>query len=186
MSGSLGRLSRVAGAALVLLAGCASAPPVQIVQFPRPVTVAQPPVQKWLDWRAGVMTLDASQVGSGLAAMGDPSSVDERFYFALLNQQTDDYDAWVVARDVYRQLGEDQALSPGQRQLAGILEQDAQGRINAFQRYEQLQRQYRDLQQHYEQAQRQMIELRQQNALLEEKIKAITDLEATISERREN
>ena len=132
------------------------------------------------------MTLDASQVGSGLAAMGDPSSVDERFYFALLNQQAPEYDAWVIARDVYRQLGRDQALLPGQRQLAGILEQYTQARINAAQRQERLQQDARDLQQQYQQVQRQVSELRERNRLLEEKIRAIADLEASISERRED
>ena len=96
----------------------------------------------------------------------------------MLNQKTPAYRNWIQARDVFRQLRESDQLSAEQRQLAAVFEEYNQNRINWHERYGLLQEQYGDLQEQLDSAQA-------DKALLEQKIQAITDLEAAISTRKE-
>lgn len=118
------------------------------------------------------MGMNAEQLTISLAAIAQPASTDELFYYGLLKQGTQSYDDWVFARDIFRQLRQNETLPVEQQQFAGIFEEHIQARINAYHRQEALQKQLSDIQ--------------QQNVLLEDKIKAITDLEATISTRKED
>ena len=179
MSGSLTRWRLLAAALGLVLAGCTGQPPVAIPAPQPSVKIAPPAVQKWLRWQESVSTMTDAQLATALEGMAAPGNANQRFYYALLQQQANDYDSWVSARDTLRQLRQDEALAPGQRQLAGILERYNQSRINWFHSRDELRQQYEVLRQ-------QVTELQEQNSLLEKKIQAITDLEATISTRKEH
>ena len=164
---------------LMVLAGCASQEAsLPVVEAQSPAKVAPPPVHKWLRWLDSVATMNESQLLSALEGMAKPGNANQLFYHGLLTQQSDNYDSWVSARDIFRQLGQDQALTTAQRQLAGMLERYNQSRINWFHSRDELRGQYEALQQRVN-------DLQVENSLLERKIQAITDLEATISTRRE-
>jgi hypothetical protein len=75
-------------------------------------------------------------------------------------------------------LDEDTSLDEEQRSLAAILERYNQSRINWY-----LQR--RQLLENYETLQAELDSSREENKLLEQKLKAITDLETSISTRME-
>jgi hypothetical protein len=171
MSRSLAHLPLLTATLLVLLAGCASQAPVDVVAGPSPAQVAPLPVQQWLEWQDSVSKLSAPQLATALETAANTGEPNEIFYFGLLRQQADDYQSWVAARDIFRQLQQDEALTPAQRQLSGILERYNQSRINWFHSRDELRQRYEALQ--------------QQNRLLEQKIQAITDLEATMSTRKE-
>ena len=68
--------------------------------------------------------------------------------------------------------------SERRRRLAGLLERFNQSRINWFHSRDELRIEYESLQQ-------ETAALKEQNTLLEQKIQAITDVEATISTRKE-
>ncbi len=178
MPRSLANLSVLAATLLVLLAGCASQAPVDVAAGPAPAQAAPLPVQQWLEWQDSVSALNAPQLASALETAARSEEANQLFYYGLLRQQADDYQSWVAARDIFRQLQQDQALTPAQRQLAGILERYNQSRINWFHSRDDLRRQYETLQQ-------QASELQEQNSLLQQKIQAITDLEATLKTRKE-
>jgi DNA repair exonuclease SbcCD ATPase subunit len=146
--------------------------------YPPAPTIIQSPVREWLAWQAQLAALESSDIEAQLANLAAPATADQRFYYALLNQETARYDNWVTARDFFRQLHLDNSLQAEQRELAGLMEQYNQKRINWHHRHEQLQQRYRELEDHLRQ-------LQQQNTLLEQQIQAITDLEETISTRRE-
>jgi len=168
----------LAATLLVLLSGCASQAPVEVAASPPPAKAAPLPVQQWLEWQDSVSTLDAPQLASALETTAKNGEPNKLFYYGLLRQQTDDYQSWVAARDIFRQLQQDEALTPAQRQLAGMLERYNQSRINWFHSRD-------DLRQQYEALQQQASELQEQNSLLQQKIQAITDLEATLKTRAE-
>jgi len=125
-----------------------------------------------------VSTMSPDQLETALEGMATPDSTGQLFYYGLLRQQTDAYDSWVAARDIFRELRQNDTLSSAQRQLAGLLERYNQSRINWFHRREELRQQNDSLQ-------AQLNQLQEQNTLLEQKIQAITDLESTISTRKE-
>ncbi|MDO8863745.1 hypothetical protein Q6D67_18795 [Haliea sp. E1-2-M8] len=129
------------------------------------------PLAHWLGLQAAVVTMSVGQVEAVLESMPRPEGADQLFCFGLLHHQSQTYNGWMQARDVFRLLSQDEALPDELRQVAGILEAFNQSRINAHQRYAQLQQQ--------------IDELEQQKQLLDEKIQAITDLEAAISTRKE-
>lgn len=157
------------------LSGCASQAPV-VVEVDRPVPAKPAPVLKWLRWQESVSTMNASQLSTILEGMAQPGNANQRFYYGLLNQQSEAYDRWVIARDIFRDLQSDEALSSRQKQLADLLESYNQNRINSFHAQLELRRQNNALSQ-------QLAELQEQNRLLEQKIEAITELESTISTR---
>ena len=96
----------------------------------------------------------------------------------FVNQQLVTYGAWVQARDAFRLLREDEELSEEQRQLVAILQAYNQTRINWYQRQSELLNRHAELQQ-------QLDEAEQDKLVLEQKIQALTDLEAAISTRKE-
>ncbi|MFO7549995.1 MAG: hypothetical protein R6W80_01205 [Haliea sp.] len=160
----------------LVVTACVSPTPAPIELLPPPTPDEVPVVPDsrltyWLGLRNSVVKLSAEQVKAVLESMPRPESADHLYYSGLLHQQSQTYNGWVQARDVFRVLHQDEALSEQLRQLAGILEAYNQNRINAHQRYTQLQQQ--------------IDELEQQKQLLDEKIQAITDLEAAMSTRKE-
>ena len=160
------------------LAACTTPPPV-IIAPPEPAAKPQTvPVQRWLRWQDAVSTMSDEQLSSALEGTAKPNNANQSFYYGLLRQQADSYDDWVEARDIFRQLAEEEEITRGQRRLAGLLERYNQSRINWYQSRDELRLEYEELE-------AKAAAMQEQNQLLEQKIKAITDLEATISTRKE-
>lgn len=159
----------------ILVSACAispgQAPVTPLPPAPIEARLISSPLQRWLELQAEVMAMTAEQAAAALASLSRPEAADQLFQFGLLHQASATYNGWMQARDVFRQLCQDEALSPQARQLAGLLEAYNQSRINAHQRYAQLQLR--------------IDELELQKHLLEQKIQAITELEATMSIRKE-
>ena len=122
--------------------------------------------------------MSIEEISAELADLHKPGNAGDLFYHGLLNQQLHTNTAWVQARDAFRALQEDEELTVEQQQLAGILEVYNQNRINWYQRQSDLLVDNTRLQQ-------QLREAEQDKLLLEQKIQALTQLEADISTRRE-
>ena len=122
--------------------------------------------------------MNAEETSAELAALDMPGNAGDLFYHGLLNQQLQTNAAWVQARDAFRALHEDADLTVEQRQLAGILEAYNQSRINWYQRLSDLLVDNTRLKQ-------QLRDTEQDKLLLEQKIQALTELEADISTRKE-
>ena len=163
----------------LMLSACISPAPVVVAPVEPAAKPAQiPAVQRWLRWQDAVSTMSDEQLSTALEGTAEPGNANQSFYYGLLRQQADAYDDWVEARDIFRLLAENDELSRGQRRLADLLERYNQSRINWYQSREELRLQYEELE-------AQVAEIQQENQLLQQKIKAITDLEATISTRKE-
>jgi len=164
--------------ALTILAGCVTSPPTQVTATPSPGVVTYSSVQQWLSLQQEVADMSTEEVVAKLIRKNKPEGAGQLFYYGLLNQQLQTFDAWALARDAFRQLHEDEALAVEQRQLAGILQNYNQNRINWYQRQAELLKQHAQLKQ-------QLSDAEQDKLLLEQKIQALTDLEAVISTRKE-
>ena len=165
---------------LALMPGCALHPPAE--QAPRSTTtlkvVETCSLQRWLAMQEEVAAMTSEQAGAALDGVDPLASAADLFYFGLLKQQLQLYEAWTEARDAFRTLQDEAGVTLEQRQLAGILEAYNQRRINWYQRYARLQQQYDGV----EQA---LADAEQEKALLQQKIQALTDLETVISDRKE-
>jgi len=161
---------------LVILCGCAVSPPV--VEQAAPEVIFYSSVQHWLKLQHEVAAMSIEEITEELAALDKPDNAGDLFYHGLLNQQLQTNDAWVQARDAFRTLSVDDELTVEQQQLAGILEAYNQNRINWYQRQSDLLIDNTRLQQ-------QLQEAEQDRLLLEQKIQALTELEADISTRKE-
>ena len=154
--------------------------------MPQPILPPPPPVNAYptdpaLDWL--VTEEDVAQLGNDevlalLAAMDSPTSDDDLYTYALLQQQLDTFEGWIRARDTFATLLKSRDLFPGQRRLIVILQDRCQSRINAHITRRELGNEKLQLQQALELAQ-------EEKQLLEQKIQALTDIEAVISTRRE-
>jgi hypothetical protein len=164
--------------ALTILAGCATSPPTQVAAKPSPGIVTYSAVQQWLSLQQEVADMSTEEVVAKLIRVNKPEGAGQLFYYGLLNQQLQTFDAWSQARDTFRQLHQDKELTIEQRQLVGILQEYNQNRINWYQRQAELLKQHAQLKQ-------QLSEAEQDKLLLEQKIQALTDLEAVISTRKE-
>ena len=166
----------------VLLAGCALVPTTPSQTTPHPATsspVPTPAVVAWLDLQQDVLTMQAEEVLSELEQLGGvPDEGEALYYYGLLHQQLKEYNHWITARDAFRQVRQDPELDLDQRQVAGILERYNQSRINWYSRQTELLQRYQNLQ-------RELDALDDEKDLLEQKIQALTDLEAVMSNRKE-
>jgi len=175
---------------LAILAGCAAQPPDQTTADHIVEVVMYATLEEWLDLQQEVAEMDTAEVASQLARV-DKSAVKsavksantaantgQLYYYGVLNQQLKTYGAWTVARDTFQKLQENQALPKEQRQLAGILRQYNQSRINGHARQQALLTERAQLRQDLSHAEDEKRQLAQ-------KIQALTDLEAAISTRRE-
>ncbi len=165
----------IAAIFLVTLAGCAT-PSQPALRTANTTTYSQLP--NWLELQREVSAMSVEEVNQQLTELGEPKGPQQLFYFGLLNQQFDAFTKWTQARDVFRQLDEDTSLDQDQRSLAAILERYNQSRINWY-----LQR--RQLIERNESLQAELGSTRKENTLLVQKLKAITDLETSISTRME-
>jgi hypothetical protein len=164
--------------ALAVLAGCATSLPTQVATTPSPEIVTYSSVQQWLSLQQEVADMSTEEVVAKLIRVNKPEGAGQLFYYALLNQQLQTFGAWSQARDTFRQLHQDEELTIEQRQLVGILQEYNQNRINWYQRQRELLIRHAELKQ-------QLSEAEQDKLLLEQKIQALTDLEAVISTRKE-
>ncbi len=172
----------LAAVCLPWLGGCI-APPTQ----PTPAPATPPPtlevadyqaLRDWLELQQAVAEMTPATVMSELARAGKPQSPQQWFYYGLLNQQLKSFASWARARDAFREVSQAEGLSAGRLQLASIFERYNQSRINWHQEYSQLAEEQLKLQE-------QLQLVQGKNAELEQKIQAITDLETTISTRKE-
>ena len=173
-------LKTIAPVLCLALAACQSAPPPERVEEPPPVVEfsTTPTLNKWLNRQEQVAGLTPEQVEEELHERPRPEEVPELFEFGLLNHYSQRYEDWIKARDAFRILNTDESLSRGQRQMAALMEAYNQQRINSYQRQEQLSAENDDLQ-------RQLADAELRKAELEEKIQALTELEANISTRKD-
>jgi len=121
-------------------------------------------VLNWLQMQQDASAMSIDEVTQRLAESEKPESGDDLFYYGLLNQQLDVFTKWTEARDTFRRLSLDESLTWEQRRLAAILERYNQSRINWYEQNRKLE---------------------EEKSLLDQKIQAITDLETTISTRKE-
>jgi len=168
-----------------LLAGCATAPPPVVIAGPSAEDASFASMrqqwlhlQQWLDLQQAVSGMDTDEAVENLVRLDKPEGIDQLFYYGLLNQQLQTQGAWVQARDSFRELQQQDGLTTEQRQLTGILLTYNQNRINWYQRQSDLLVENAGLE-------KQLQEAEQNKVLLEQKIQALTDLEADISTRRE-
>ncbi len=163
---------------LSVLAGCVAPPPQQPASGYPIVDVTYTNLKKWLDLQQEVAQMSTVDVASRLATVDKSSNTNQLYYFGVLNQQLKTYGAWTVARDTFQKLQENQALAKEQRQLAGILQQYNQNRINGYAKQ-------RALVDERTQLQEELSHVEDEKRQLAQKIQALTELEAAISTRRE-
>lgn len=161
---------------ILALTGCALLPSQQASR--EASLAAYAALKAWLDRVQSVEAMSRKRVTARLSDMGKPKDHDELFYFGLLSQRSNAYDSWTQARDAFRELSEAPAITREQRQLASILLLYNQSRINAHLRSRKVKADCSATETDLEQ-------VRSENDLLERKIQAITDLETSISTRKE-
>ncbi len=176
MSRALTRLLLMAAMA-TMLPGCVMTEPAPIVDSEVVESPAEA-VQRWLLRHGEVAAITPDEAVKKLVEIERPTDEDALFYYGLLNQQLQSYGAWVLARDAFSELEKRQQLFPGQRQLTLIMREYNQNRINSYLRV-------RDLIRESAQLQQELRSTEEQRLLLEQKIQALTELEADISTRRE-
>ena len=164
--------------ALTTLGDCASSSPVPLVEKDTTECVTYPTLQQWLNLQQDVADMTSDEIVAKLVRVNKPEGAGQLFYYGLLNQQLEAYGAWTQARDAFQQLHEDGDLTVEQRQLASILQEYNQNRINWYQRQ-------RELLIHNAELEQQLSDAEQEKLLAEQKIQALTDLEAVISTRKE-
>lgn len=156
------------------LTACASGAPAPV---PAPVVPEPCSASDWLALQDSVLLLDEQATVDALVAIGRPADADSLYHYGLLNQQLESYGAWVQARDSFKALAADPALCAEQRTLATVLLQFNQRRINWSARTNQLLQDNEALRTSLEESQA-------ERQLLEQKIDALTDIEAAISTRK--
>lgn len=163
---------------IALLSACATQPPAAPVPVEQRPAPSYPSVEQWLELQQQVEAMEVAEVKSRLDAADKSEDLQQLFYRGVLNQRLPSYGAWTVARDIFQKLQENEQLPQPQRQLASLLRQFNQNRINSHQRYEALLADRNRTQQDLGQAE-------QDKQVLEQKIRALTEVEAAISTRKE-
>lgn len=161
-----------------VLSGCVAQPPVETTQQNTTAVVTLPAIEQWLDQLAAVETMDTPEVMEQLGKVDKTAGASQLFYFGILNQRLQSYGAWTVARDAFQKLQENEALPKQQRQLAGVLRQYNQSRINGHSRYDASLKEQTELRESLSRAE-------DEKRQLEQKIQALTELETAISTRQE-
>lgn len=137
-----------------------------------------PNLNNWLDMSSQLEAMPSDEVVARLKVANNPQTVNERFYYGLLNQQLGRLDGWVQARDSFRSLADDETLDSSSRELARILQVHNQALINWYERHRHLQKELA-----VSVLDRELLEERHKE--LEQKIEALTTLEAVISNRKQ-
>lgn len=158
----------------LLLLSCAGCELLQPNQNDRQLESVVPTGQRhyWLSIADLYMDLTPTQAQQRLDQTGAQKSSNlQLFRYALLNQQLNERTGWVRSRDAYRQLLDTPNLTAELRGISKVLLKYNQSMINWYVRYNKVQ-----------------IELKESEAMqqvLEEKIQAITNLEQSMSSRKE-
>jgi hypothetical protein len=169
----------LAAATALLLTACTTAPRITTMGASTPPSAKSfSSVEQWLQLQQDVMAMSTDEIVVKLVRVNTPEGVGQLYYYGLLNHQLQTYGAWTQARDTFRDLQQDETLTEAQRQLMVVLEEYNQNRINWYQRQSEAVKQNRELAQ-------QLSDAEQEKLLLEQKIQALTDLEAVISTRKE-
>jgi hypothetical protein len=163
---------------LVTLAGCATQPPTTIDIADNLPACTCTQLQNWLELQHKVSAMSIEKVEQKLTRIGEPKGSLQLFYAGLLNQQLDVFENWTQARDIFRQLAANVELTKEQRNLAAILERYNQSRINWYLQYRQALEDNQGLK-------AKLLVSQEEIELLEAKIQAVTDLETSISTRKE-
>jgi hypothetical protein len=137
-----------------------------------------PNLNNWLDISSQLEEIPVDEVLARLKAVENPQTVNERFYYGLLNQRLGRLDGWVQARDSFRGLANDVTLDSSSRELARILQVHNQALINWYERHRHLQKELA-----VSVLDRELME--EKHKELEQKIEALTTLEAVISNRKQ-
>ncbi|MCB1843990.1 MAG: hypothetical protein KDI09_13585 [Halioglobus sp.] len=137
-----------------------------------------PPALRWLERGAEVSRLTAEEAVAALVDAARPVEPDQLYDYALLNQQLQTYGAWTQARDTLQQLATVETLTPQQQQIVDTLLRYNQARINWYLKYQALE-------QNLVLQAGQLESALQETSLLQQKIQALTELEAVISTRKE-
>lgn len=157
---------------LLACAGCESLQPNYYDGWNREPTLTAEQRHYWLRIADLYMELTPSQAQQRLDKIGDEEKTSlQWFRYALLNQQLNERAGWIRSRDAYRQLIVTENFGDELRGLTKLLLRYNQNMINWDARYNKVQ-----------------IQLKESEALqqvLEEKIQAITNLEQSISSRKE-
>jgi len=176
----------VSGWLFLLLAGCNYMP----VESPQPEPVVMPempaakpqveevtPLLVWLDTARSFQSVSPQEARLRLDQIKEVSDTLLSFKRALLYQQLSQLEGWVNARDLFRELANDTTLDRNQRDLAQLYQSYNQANINAQQQLQNKDRLLASQQQQIESLQNQISEL-------ELKVKALTTLEQSISDRK--
>jgi len=147
------------------------------VQEDKPQIETLSPVILWLDTARSYRLITPEDAMTRLEQQKATPDALSSFKRALLYQQLAQLDGWVNARDLFRQLANDTALEPTQRDLALLYQSYNQANINAQQQLQNKNQQLALQQQQIESLQNQISEL-------ELKVKALTTLEQSISDRK--
>lgn len=178
LSLSLPRTLAVSAALFASLSACTT--PIQI-GIPAPQQTASETTiafERWVNLHTQVRAMTSEQAAARIAELGDYEGTGQRYYYGLLHSQLENYPDWIRARDAFANLVSDTGLTPEQRGLADVLRSQNQTRINAF--VKQI-----DLQQRSVELQKQLVTAEAEKTALQQKIQALTDLETSISTRKE-
>ena len=155
-----------------VLFGCELLPTQSDTAMSRPLPVTElHSLSDWLDISSQVGKLSAEQSEAALRKLGKPTGGHALFHYAALNQQLSHHEGWIQARDAFRKLANDNSLESNLRELARIMESHNQALINWHARHTHLQKE--------------LAASVLDRELLERKITALTELEATISQRKQ-
>jgi TolA-binding protein len=164
---------------LAMLPACAAQPDaVPAEAAPCPDASNYSELQEWLAMENRTSRLDTEQVVSELIRLGRPEGSTEVYLFGLLNQQLGTPSNWRQARNAFRQVKQDEQLTAEQRRIAAILEGYNISRLDSD-KYR------RDLVRDQKRLESELRAREQEIELLQQKIQAITDLEASMSTRKE-
>lgn len=159
------------------LAGCPMRPvTLPTMSDPAPVTVAEPEVEvpaalmTWLAVLDETLALEPEEAQKRLTPLNPEAGSLVLFHQVLLNQRLGERESWIWARDRLRQLLE-RTHPPGVRPVLQLLLVHNQTMINASQREANL---------------RQQLEVASaERDRLKEKIRALTNLERRLDDRKE-
>jgi len=163
---------------LLVLAGCTTQPPkvIDVADYAPTCNCTQ--LESWLELQRKVSAMSIEKVEKRLAKLSEPKGNRQLFYAGLLNQQLDVFENWAQARDIFRQLAANGELTKEQRNLAAILGRYNQSRINWYLQHRQALEEIHGLK-------AKLLVSQEENELLEAKIQAVTDVETSISTRKE-
>jgi len=134
-------------------------------------------IENWLTLQSDVDRLSREQAIQALLEIGRPQDLDQIFHYGLLNQRLGTFGGWTQARDTLQGLAMEPDLTQAQLQLINLLREFNQALINCHVRHQELGKEN-------ERLRTAVAEARETSVDLEQKIQALTELEADMSTRR--